>query len=222
MGQLRRPAYRRPNVVLLAAAASVAVVLFGSLALQPVNSAFSGTTRNPGNTWTAAAGCAAGSVTVNPSADSYVASTSTGSNYGGMSFFEVGNDSGNVTRALINFTLPTIPAGCTMSAATLKLTVYLAGTAGRTYQVYRSAAAWVAGTVTYTNQPATTGTAVTATSVASGTISWNVLTPVQALYSGANNGFVIKDANEATSAPSIYTSSEGTAADQPQLTVTYA
>jgi hypothetical protein len=33
--------------------------------------------------------------------------------------------------------------------------------------------------------------------------------------------FLIKDADEATSTPSIYTSSEGTAANQPQLAISY-
>jgi hypothetical protein len=49
---------------------------------------------------------------------------------------------------------------------------------GRTIQVYRSASAWSEATVTWNNQPSTTGTACTGPSVNSGNFDADVLTRV--------------------------------------------
>ena len=204
---------------LLASAAVLAFVLAGSMCLQPVNSAFSGGTRNPANTWTAAATwCGTSSATVTPSQDTYAVSDSSGTL---ASYLEVGNDGGSVGRAFVAFTLPATPAGCTLTGATLQLTVTLAGTSGRTYSAYRAAAAWTEGGLTWANQPATTGTASNTPSVSSGNVTWNVLSQVQAQYSGTNYGFVVRDSNEASTGPSIYVSSEGTAANVPKLFLAY-
>ena len=63
-------------------------------------------------------------------------------------------------------------------------------------QALRVNAAWTESTLRWNNQPATTGTAATATTSSSaGWMQWNVLAHVQAQYSGANNGLLLRDAS---------------------------
>jgi hypothetical protein len=77
--------------------------------------------------------------------------------------------------------------------------------AGRTIQVFRAGASFNGSSVTWSNQPTTTGTAVTSPSLsASGYQQWDVTSLVASQYSGINNGFVVRDASE----------SAGTAAEQ--------
>jgi hypothetical protein len=97
-------------------------------------------------------------------------------------------------RALVRFSLPAAPAGCVLSSATLRL--YAASAAGgRTLQALRLAASWSEGGVTWNTQPATTGAAAT-TASGTGYREWDVGGQVQAMYTGANNGFLIRDAVE--------------------------
>jgi hypothetical protein len=49
--------------------------------------------------------------------------------------------------------------------------------------------------VTWGNQPASTGTAAE-TGSGSGYRQWNVVSQVQAMYAGSNNGFLIRDKTE--------------------------
>jgi hypothetical protein len=63
---------------------------------------------------------------------------------------------------------------------------------GRTIEAYQISANWVENTVTWANQPATTGTPVTSAS-GTGWRTWTVTTQVQAMYSGSNYGFLLKD-----------------------------
>ena len=87
-----------------------------------------------------------------------------------------------------------MPSGCTLTGAQLRLYAASA-TTGRTLQALRINAAWTENGVTWTNQPATTGAAATTTS-ATGYRTWTVTTQVAAMYSGTNNGFLIRDATE--------------------------
>ena len=56
-------------------------------------------------------------------------------------------------------------------------------------------APWSEGGVTWSNQPAPTGAAASAAS-GPGYVEWAVTQQVREMYSGANNGFVIRDAAE--------------------------
>jgi hypothetical protein len=127
-------------------------------------------------------------------ADSWVLQSSASSNYATDSIAKVVAKSGDNARALFRFDLPAIPTGCQVTGATLRL---YAGshTNNRTLQALRVNAPWTETGVTWSNQPATTGTAATVAS-GSGWRQWNVLAQVQAMYSGANHGFLIRDANE--------------------------
>jgi len=107
-----------------------------------------------------------------------------------------------------------------MSAATLRLYASTVE-AARTINVTRNTASWAQGTVNWSNQPGTTGTAVSATMPgADAWVEWNVLAHVQAMYSGSNYGFAVRDATEGD--PGDYEqqfdSSEGT--NVPQLVLT--
>jgi hypothetical protein len=123
-------------------------------------------------------------------------------------------------RALVRFTLPAVPAGCSLQAATLRL--YAASAAsGRTLQAWRIAVAWTEGGVTWSNQPAATGTAATTTS-GTGYRQWSVTAQVQAMYAGANNGFLIRDAVENNSGAEQQLHSREKGQNVPQLVLTFA
>ncbi len=144
--------------------------------------------------------CTAGTATVTAIADAYVAEQSPNVNNGAAVDLFVRSRSGANNRTLVRFNLPTIPSGCTLASATLRL-YNSAPTTGRTIQAFQVNAPWSETGVTWANQPATTGTAATSVTTASaGWQTWTVTTLVQAMYAGANNGFLLRDASEGSSA----------------------
>jgi hypothetical protein len=89
----------------------------------------------------------------------------------------------------------TVPAGCQIASATLRLNSGSA-TGGRTLQALRLAGSWSENAVTWNNQPAIVGAAATTTS-GTGNRTWNVTAHVRDMYAaGANHGFLIRDASE--------------------------
>ena len=166
----------------------------------------------------ATAGCIApGTQTLTSVADTFTDQNAPTSNYGTDSEFRVKSQNGSRNRrGYVRFTLPSTPDGCALTAATLRL--FQTATQGtRSIEVLRAAASWAETTVTWTNQPATTGTAV-AVANAAGWRTWDVLAHVGA---GATTGFVVKDSAEdaATAAEQRFSSREG--ANAPQLVLTY-
>jgi hypothetical protein len=148
------------------------------------------------STWTAnVSSCTASTVTVNPVADSWLLQSDGAKNFGGDSVLKVDSKSGGNARALLRFSLPTIPAGCDVIGARLRL--YASSYKdGRTLQAIPLAASWTETGVTWNNQPATNGTAATTTS-GFGYREWTVTSQVQGMYApGVNNGFLIRDASE--------------------------
>ena len=99
-------------------------------------------------------------------------------------------------RGFVYFPLPSIGSGCSLTGATLRM--YASTAAGpRTLDVYRAGATWSEGALNWNNQPAVAGTAVGASSgTTAAWIQWNVLTHVNAMYSGSNYGFVVRDSAE--------------------------
>ena len=156
--------------------------------------------------------------TVSANADSWIAQNDTSKNNGSDSNLKVMSKSGGALRSLVRFNLPTLPAGCVVDTATLRLfsTGYKTG---RTLQALKVNASWTEGGVTWSNQPATTGTAATASSGA-GWREWNVATQVAAMYSTTNNGFLIRDATENQDAEQQFSSREK-GSDQPQLVIKF-
>ncbi len=180
----------------------LAVVMAGALLTMtavPGAAAYSDATGNSGNAVQAAASfCTApGTQTVYASADSWVDQHSPNANNGGDSRLYVQTTrrgSGWAQRTLVRFTLPTIPAGCTLISATFRLYSDSA-TTGRTIAVYRNAGSWTESGVTWNNMPGYTGTAATA-AAGTGWISWTVTGHVSAMYSGNNYGFLVMDSDE--------------------------
>lgn len=204
----------------------LAITTLGS-AVGVTWSAYSGATHNPGNVFTAAASfCAApGAQTVTADADAFARQTSAGTNFGTATTLRVQSGQTLIIllvpdneRSLVHFALPAVPAHCTVTGATLRLNASSAS-AGRTLQAFRASAAWTE-TVTWTNQPGTTGSAATTTS-GTGWREWDVTTQAQAMYAGSSHGFVIRDAQEGSilTATQVFSSREG--ANPPQLVVTF-
>ncbi len=160
------------------------------------------------------------SQTVNAVADSWIEQGSPSSNKGSDGILKVMSKSGNGNlRALVRFDLPTIPSGCVLDTATLRL--FAASTSGsqRTLQALRLNGSWTEGGVNWSNQPATTGTAATTTS-ASGWRQWTVTSIVGAMYASTNNGFLIRDATEGQDAEQQFHAREK-GSNGPQLVLTF-
>lgn len=207
----RRP--RRGRSALLAAALLAAL----AGAVGETGAAFSGVTANGVNSFTAAPPCTTQTVTA--TRDAWVRSDATGDNAGTGTTLQVKSQSGQNRRSLVGFTLPSA-AGCTLVSATLRLHAGTAAT-GRTIQALQLAGTWTETGVTWATQPATTGTAATASS-ALGWVEFDTTTIVQAQYAGTSHGFLVRDATESsgTAAAQVYSSREG--ADPPQLVLTFS
>jgi hypothetical protein len=158
-------------------------------------------------------------ITLSASADAWIDSGSTSQNKGDDSILKVQAKSGNNNRALLHFNLPTVPQGCTIQSATLRL--YASSWKnGRTIQALRINGSWTENGVNWSNQPATTGTAAT-TSSGSGYRQWNVLAHVQAMYGGTNNGFLIRDASEGGGGNEQQYNSREKGQNMPQLVIAF-
>ena len=176
------------------------------------------------NTFTTGSWC--GSQTVVASTDAWIDEANPTQNFASTGTLQVqSRNSGRNQRALVRFTLPSVPAGCSVTAATLRLYAN-SSIAGRTIDVYRAAAPWNEGTVTWNTRPGTTGTAVGSASLgAAGWQQWTVTTQVIAQYT-TNDGFVVRDSTESQNPgqlQQIYRSREasGTPNNRPELVVTF-
>lgn len=133
-------------------------------------------------------------MTLSADADSWIDQASASSNKGSDSILKVQAKSGNNFRALVRFALPAPQPGCVVQSATLRM-YSPSATSGRTLRTLQISGTWMENGVSWNNQPATTGTPSTTTS-GTGYRQWNVLSLVQAMYTGSNNGFLIRDATE--------------------------
>ncbi len=163
-----------------------------------------------------------GAQTLSGAADSWVDEGSPTTNNGTATTLRVTSRSpANDTRALLQFALPTIPAGCDVTAATLRLN-NRTPVAGRTLQALRNTASWTEAGVNWNNQPATAATAATATTPgAAAYMQWNVLTQVQAMYAGTNNGFLVRDQTENGANIAQVFDSDEASSNRPELVVTF-
>jgi len=166
--------------------------------------------------------CGGGTQTVNSDADAWVQQDKGTTNNGTGTTMDVKADTNSkIRRSLVHFTLPSIPQYCSVTAAHLRLFAST-GATGRTLGAYLAAASWTETGVTWNNQPATSGSAVTAASVATGsTVDWTVTSQVQTLYSGTNTGFIVKDQNETTGTTTQSFSTREAASNKPALVITF-
>jgi hypothetical protein len=197
----------------------LAVTVASGAAVGGTLGAFSGPTKNPGNTFQAAS-CFAPTQTVIAGADAWLQEDSANTNKGADTLLNLQPNNNKRRRALVQFTLPAVPGGCVgIAAATLRLNAS-ASASGHTINIYRAGAPWTEGTVTWNNQPGSAGTPVSASSGA-GWVSWNVLAHVRGQYQGSNYGFVVRDASEGGgSGLQQYVSREG-ASNKPELVITF-
>ena len=127
--------------------------------------------------------------------DSWVSQGSPANNFGTDSTLKVKSQLGYNARALVRFPLPTLPGPCTsIASATLRLEASSAKEE-RTIEAVRVGSDWSENGVTWSNQPATAGEAVAIPSF-DGPLEWNVTGQVLDMYTGTNNGFLIRDAEE--------------------------
>ena len=163
-----------------------------------------------------------GSQTVVAAADAWIDEANANQNSGSTGTLQVrsSNTSGN-QRALVRFALPAVPAGCSVTAATLRL--YASSQIiGRTIDVHRAASPWDEGTVTWNTGPGATGTAAGSLTLGvAGWQEWTVTAQVIAQYA-SNNGFVVRDGTEGAVLPlqQIYRSRES-GTNRPELVVTF-
>jgi hypothetical protein len=118
------------------AAGAVTLVVAALASYAPTNAAFTGITRNPGNTWTAAAAACASpsSATLNPADWTHVREAYPTDTFGTGSKIFVGSGTGQTDRGLLKFSLPALGAGCSLTTASLRLKVSV-GASGRTLEV---------------------------------------------------------------------------------------
>lgn len=110
--------------------------------------------------------------------------------------------SNNNYRGIIRFDISSIPSGATISSAEVKLQQI--GTLGyqRTINLHAVTAAWNESTITWSNFSGQFNSTASASHVLNYPSStqgvWNVTSDIQAMVNGslANNGWLIKDANE--------------------------
>jgi large repetitive protein len=138
--------------------------------------------------------CAAKTVTPKVSADSSVYQKTPVRNLGTDSVLRVNSSTGERTRSLVRFAIPTIPTGCQIPSAELRL--YNASPkVGRTIQALQLAGNWTEAVVNRNNQPTTTGLAATASTPSSaGIMRWSLTAQLKGMYTGGNYGFLIRDA----------------------------
>jgi hypothetical protein len=210
------------------AAGLVAVGLVLALAQQPVRGAFNGSTGSTGSqASTATTFCTTPSnATVTAVADSYVDQGSPTSVGGGSDTYLVVNaQAGDARRVYVRFDpMPTIPSGCTVSTATLRL-FSESQVAGRTLGAYRadpSVATWTEAALNWNNKPAALGTAATAVVPNSDQyMSWTVTTLARDIYALGNNGFVVRDQDETGGGAWQQFNSRSVASNKPQLYVAW-
>jgi hypothetical protein len=153
--------------------------------------------------------------TIFSTADAYLQEAAPTANFGTGSDMFVNPTSGASMRGVVKFALPTLGAGCTVTAATLRLNNH--GSAGGSIDVDLASTSWAEGSVTW-NNVTYTGTAANSTAV-TGWQEWAVTGHVISQYT-TNNGFVVRDHLETGGTGPIYYTRES-GANAPQLIVTW-
>jgi len=173
------------------------------------------------HSWTISTAPACGqTLTAAAAADAWIDENSPTNNKGSDSILKVQSKGPSDNfRALVRFTLPAVPEGCTIQSATLRL--YAASAKpSRTLHALRVTSAWTENQVSWASQLMTTGSAAVTTS-GLGYREWNVTTHVQAMYQGPNHGFLIRDAVEGQDAEQQFHSREK-GENPPQLVIRLA
>ena len=130
---------------------------------------------------------------ITPLGDAYINSSSPGENYGTAGVLSV---DGTATTSYIQFNLASIPAGATLSLATLKLYVNSVNNPG-SFNVEYISGSWSESTIDYSNAPALGNTIASDVAITNADknqyILINVTSAVEAWLSGSetNNGIAL-------------------------------
>jgi CSLREA domain-containing protein len=151
--------------------------------------------------------------------DSWINETAHGANFGTDSILKAKSLPGANHRALVHFTLPTVPPGCRLVGATLRL-YSSASTEGRTLEALRVASDWSEFGVTWENQPETAGSAAKAQS-GHEFREWDVLEQTRDMYAFGDHGFLIRDAAENESGEQSFHSTEKGIDRPPELVLIF-
>lgn len=187
-------------------------------------------------TFTIVAAVPLSTCTLTPSADSYVdqATLQQNTNFGGVTPVQVESSQtlgflSTNKRSFVTFDLGScsIPGAAAVQSATLSVFLSQAPNQNRTWNINRVTAAWAENVITWSNQPASTGsTSVTTGTTSNVTLQATVTSNVQSFVSGSltNNGWRFSDSVEdsATVRNGQFRSREfGTVAQRPTLVVNY-
>ena len=165
-------------------------------------------------------------MTASADQDTYVDENAPSTSFGSSTQLKVkaplvgalGIDLGARRQTLVRFALPSLGL-CSVTQAKLRLYA-AANSNSMAIEVLRVSGAWTEATDW--PPPATTGTAVSITSgTAAGYREWTVTSQVTSMYSGTNNGFLVRD-NVGLSllAPEQVFNSRTAAGNQPELVLT--
>ena len=162
------------------------------------------------------------------SADTYLDQTNSTTNYGTATTMGVRNRNGQARRSMVQFDLSGIPAGSTITAATLELYATAAPATAQTLNVHHVTGTWTETGVTWATIPTYAGTADASISggTATGWKIWTVTPVVQAWLAGTytNYGVLVKcnvETNSTSYAYTISSKENATTANRPILRVTY-
>jgi hypothetical protein len=123
-----------------------------------------------------------------PSADTFVSSSTAKTNYGSAIALVVGQG----TTSYVQFNVAGIPAGATISKATLRLYVDAVAKAGK-FDVYQLNSSWAENTLTYNTPPPPLGLSVTSgpgVSITAASLNQFLLIDITALARGWVNGTI--------------------------------
>jgi len=182
--------------------AAAAVALTVSLGQSPAAGSFSGRTLTGGSTVGAASSfcVGAGAQDVPVLNDTFTVEDAATTPHATTPYLQVHSGVGTNRQTYLRFPLPTAPKHCELLGAQLRVR-NASPSAGRVIAVHRADPAenpqWTPAGLTWSNQPAFVGTAVTSSAPAApGVQTWDVTAHTAVLMGGPNNGFVLKDATE--------------------------
>ncbi|MCC6498023.1 MAG: DNRLRE domain-containing protein, partial [Propionibacteriaceae bacterium] len=159
---------------------------------------------------------AGGSQTFTPFEDAQVKSTSANTNYGNDTTLRLREESGGTTyQSYIKFNV----TGLTGPVTSVKLRLFVTDNSTNTTSVYTSSSTWAESTLTWTNRP-TMGTTVLGSGIPSVTGAWVEIDLTASALAAGNGTYSFGLRNSGTTS-AIFSSSEATAANRPQLVVTY-
>ena len=202
--------------------AEVVIILFLSLSLASV---FSVKTVNAQTD---------GQVTLKPTDDTYVDSSSPDSNYGGQTLFGVENseyystyyNSTTQDTAWLKFDLSTIPNGVTVDNATLQLFALIIPETSNVNAYSCADNSWTELTLTYSNMPSYNTSPIDSVVIASG-YQWYSWSVIDAVRNELNNNskavtIVLNDSPQNSINFNEFMSKEGAADTSPKLTISWS